>query len=273
MVSGMDETQHQLNEEGRAIWDSKAAFWDQLHGDSGNMFQRKLISPAVERLLDIQADERVLDIACGNGVMARRLAQIGAQVTAVDFSPELIARAKARGQAAGNPIDYHIVDATDEQALVSLGEGKFDAIICNMALMDIPVIAPLYRAVTRLLNTKGRFVIATAHPAFNSNNPTFFAEDADVDGRIVTTIGMKITGYLSIASSKQMGAPGEPAPHHYYHRPLYQLLGEAFDAGLVVDGIEEPGFLAEDANPSRLLRWVNMPQIPPVFAARFRRAA
>jgi cyclopropane fatty-acyl-phospholipid synthase-like methyltransferase len=41
----------------------------------------------VERLLALQPGERVLDVACGNGVMARRLALLGGRVTAVDFSP------------------------------------------------------------------------------------------------------------------------------------------------------------------------------------------
>ena len=35
-----------LNEEGRALWDQKAAFWDGLHGDEGNQFHRRLVAPA-----------------------------------------------------------------------------------------------------------------------------------------------------------------------------------------------------------------------------------
>lgn len=272
MVSSMDEQQHSLNAEGRAIWDSKAAFWDNLHGDSGNFFHRTLIGPAVERLLALKPGEKVLDVACGNGVLARRLAELGGQVTAVDFSPALIEAARKRGQPSGEAIRYTVADATDEAMLVDLGETTFDAVVCTMALMDIPVIAPLYRAVTRLLKQNGRFVIATAHPAFNSNNPIFFAEDSDVAGQRVAINGIKISGYLDIPPSKQGGAPGEPEPHYYYHRPMTQLLGEAFAVGLVLDGLEEPGFPPEDVDLNRPLRWVSMPQIPPVFAARFRMA-
>src|SRR5215831_575307 len=112
----------QLNNEGRLIWNQKADFWDSLHGDDGNQFHRQLVSPAVERLLALQPGERVLDVACGNGAMARRLAALGAKVTAVDFSTTLIEKARQRGQQSGEPITYGIADATDEEALAALGE-------------------------------------------------------------------------------------------------------------------------------------------------------
>ena len=268
----MKPLDNNLNEESRKLWDQKATFWDELHGEEGNRFHRKLISPAVENLLQIQAGEAVLDIACGSGVMARRLAALGGNVTAADFSTALIERAKARGQSTGTPIQYHIADATDEEALVALGEGAFDGIVCTMALMDMPVIAPLYRAVRRLLRPEGRFVFATSHPAFNSNNPIFFAEMEDRDGQLLTSSGVKIRGYLDIPPTKGVGAKDEPTPHYYYHRPLHELLGTAFEAGLVLDGLEEPGFRPDDTESPRLLSWYAVPQIPPVLAGRFRPA-
>ena len=139
----MNPDEQQLNKEGRTLWNNKAEFWDNMHGDEGNDFHQQLISPAVERLLDLQPGERVMDIGCGNGTLARRLAQLGGVVTASDFSEELIGLAKKRGQSAGDPIDYHVVDATDEEALVAFGESQFDAAVCTMAIMDMPIIAPM----------------------------------------------------------------------------------------------------------------------------------
>jgi 2-polyprenyl-3-methyl-5-hydroxy-6-metoxy-1,4-benzoquinol methylase len=259
-----------LNDEGRALWDQKAAFWDALHGDGGNRFHQLLVGPAVERLLALRPGERVLDVACGNGVMARRLAALGARVTAVDFSPALIERARARGQPGGAPITYAVVDATDEAALVALGAGAFDAVVCTMALMDLPVIAPFYRAARRLLRADGRVVVATAHPAFNSNNPVFFAELADQAGSQIATHGLKITAYLDLPPARAMGARDEPAPHYVYHRPLQALFGEAFAAGLVLDGLDEPALRPEEYGPGHPLSWSVLPQIPPVLAARLR---
>jgi hypothetical protein len=134
------------------------------------------------------------------------------------------------------------------------------------------VITPAYRAVRRLLRADGRFVLATAHPAFNSSNPVFMIEQADEGGTMVTTRALKIAAYLDVPAVKAVGARNEPASHYYYHRPLHQLLGEAFAAGLVLDGIEEPAYSLEAANPARPLIWDNFPQIPPVMAARLRAA-
>ena len=266
----MDDQLRTLNEEGREAWDQKAVFWDQLHGDEGNVFHRSLVSPAVERLLALTPGERVLDIACGSGQMARRIAALGCKVTAVDFSAALIERAKARGQSGGEPIQYSVADATDEDALAALGEGQFDAVINTMAVMDMPVIAPLFRAARRLLRPGGRLIIATAHPAFNSNNPIFASEMADEDGQLVYRHMVKIGAYLDVPPVKGVGAPGEPASHYYYHRTLTDLLGEAFAAGLLVDGIEEPGFPRIDPAEAKPLSWFAVWQIPPVLAVRLR---
>jgi ubiquinone/menaquinone biosynthesis C-methylase UbiE len=253
-----------LNEEGRQLWNEKAAFWDEMHGDKGNQFHRNLISPAVERLLNLRKGEHVLDIGCGNGVLARRLAELGGEVMAVDFSEELIKLAKSRS----NNIDYRIVDATDEIALRSLGEGSFDAVTCTMALMDMPEIAPMFRAAKALLKTGGRFVIATMHPAFNSNNPVFMLERGDNNGVLFSDYALKIRAYLHIEVTKGAGAPDEPNPHYYYHRPLHELFGAAFASGLVMDGLDEAAF-PRDESVTRL-SWDALWQFPPVLAARLR---
>lgn len=259
-----------LNDEGRELWHNKAEFWDELHGDEGNLFHRILISPSVERLLNLQEGERVLDMGCGNGTLARRLAELGGKVVAFDFSAELIKLAKSRSQPSGDLIDYHVIDATDEEAMVALGDGQFDAITCTMTIMDVPTVVPMFQAVARLLADGGRFVFASAHPAFNSNNPIFVHEMIDTDGEVAHHYAVKMRTYLDMPPVKGGGAPNEPNPHYYYHRPLHKLLGSAFEAGLVLDGIEEPAFAPEDAQINDRLSWHKLSQIPPVMAGRFR---
>lgn len=118
--------------------------------------QRMLIAPSTERLLNVQAGQRVLDIACGNGAFARRLAALGATVVASDFSAAFLEKVRARMTTEhADRIEYRLVDATDEAALLALGERQFDAAVCTMGLMDMSVIEPLFRALARLLKPGG----------------------------------------------------------------------------------------------------------------------
>ena len=255
-----------LNDEGRELWNRKAVFWDALHGDYGNAFHRRLVEPSTLELLELIPGEALLDVGCGNGALARRLAERGARVTAFDFSDELIRLAKRRSPTGG-AIEYLVLDATDEAAMMQLGAGRFDAVACTMALMDLPTIAPLFRAAARLLRAGGRFVFATQHPAFNSNNPIFVHEKEDRDGVVSDHYAVKLRAYLDLPPVKGAGAPGEPSPHYYYHRPLGELLRPAFAAGFVLDALLEPAFNQEDADG---LSWLNLTQIPPVLAGRLR---
>ncbi len=259
---GVSETQ--------AIWDEKATFWDARMGE-GNAFQRVLVGPASERLLRVEPGQRILDVACGNGVFSRRLAQLGAWVVAADFSQTFLDLARAREAEHHDRIEYRLVDATDESQLLALGAGSFDAVVCNMALMDMPVIDPLMRAVAQLLRPAGCFVFSVQHPAFNSNSVQLGMEEEDRDGELVETRYVRVHDYLHVTPGKGAGMPGEPAPHWYFHRPLSELFQAGFRAGLVLDGIEEPAFSAEDAS-SVPLSWANFTHIPPVLVARMRPA-
>jgi 2-polyprenyl-3-methyl-5-hydroxy-6-metoxy-1,4-benzoquinol methylase len=268
----IDETalEHQAHE----AWEKKAAFWDQMMGE-GNAFQRVLIGPATERLLRVLPGETVLDVACGNGVFSRRLAELGARVVAVDFSETFVELARARTEEAGygDAVEYLVADATDEERMIALGEERFDAAVCNMALMDMPVIDPLMRALRRLLKPKGRFIFSVQHPAFNSNAIRLALEVEERESTLVETYSVKVTGYLHVPPGKGTGMPGEPVAHPYFHRPLSELFGACFRAGFAVDGLEEPSFArAEDGSrsASRSLSWEDFVGIPPVLVVRAR---
>ncbi|MGH3090440.1 MAG: class I SAM-dependent methyltransferase [Rubrobacteraceae bacterium] len=254
-----------FNREARELWDAKAAYWDENMGE-GNLFQRELIGPATERLLEIKSGQKILDIACGNGVTSRRLASLGANVVATDFSEKFLERAKDR---TTENTEYRLVDATNETELLALGERRYDAAVCNMALMDMATIEPLLRSLTKLLKPEGRFVFSMQHPCFNSNAMTMISEMEDEDGELSTKYSVKLSCYLKAPPGKGAGMPGEPNPHYYFHRPLHELFGACFSAGFVMDGIEEPALEGESEN-SGALTWRNFTGIPPVLVAGMR---
>jgi len=253
--------------ESKDIWDHNAQFWDARMGE-GNDWHRILIAPAVEGLLSVQPGERVLELACGNGQLARRLASLGARVLACDSSAAFLDCARARTNEFSDRIEYHLIDLTSDDQLAALGTGEFDAAVCNMALMDIACITPLLRAVRRTLKPGGRFVFSVPHPCFNTNGTTLLAERDDYEGDVMVTFSVRVKRYKSLAPQKGFGIVGQPQPHYYFHRPLRTLLGACFAAGMVLDGLDEPAFTTPHADLAP--RWDNYGEIPPVLAARLR---
>lgn len=266
----MNIDRSRANEEARRAWDQNAQFWDERMGE-GNDFVELLIWPVSQRFLDLSPGERVLDIACGNGLTSRRMAALGAEVIASDFSEQMIKHAKSRTITDLNQIQYLVVDATNYDALLALGEGTFDAALCNMALFDMAEIDPLMRALVRLIRPGGRFVFSVIHPCFNNPHMTHVGEMEDRDGELITTYSVKIYGYMSSTMKLGIAIPGQPVAHLYFHRPLSRLLGAGFKAGLILDALEERAFPPEHPSGSTHLSWGgNFSEIPPVLVARMR---
>jgi len=254
-------------EENRRIWDANARWWDDRIGD-GNEFQTLLIEPATEQLLAEVAGDLVLDIACGAGRFARRLADLGARVVAFDGSERFIERARQR-TPEGTSVEFRVLDACDGSALQSLGEGRFDKAVCTMGLMDMPELLPLYSALPTLLKPNGTFVLSVTHPCFNTVGTHRFAETYEEDGRQRIRSGVRIASYLTPAAAKTEGVLGQPEPQFSFHRPLHLLLGPLFARGFVMDGIEEPALPPGEAVTAGV-RWSDMPEIPPVLVVRLR---
>lgn len=81
---------------GRTDWQNVADWYDRLVGEQGSEFHQKIVLPGVLRLLDPQAGQRAIDIACGQGVLCRLLAEHGLDVVGVDAARSLIGAARER---------------------------------------------------------------------------------------------------------------------------------------------------------------------------------
>jgi 2-polyprenyl-3-methyl-5-hydroxy-6-metoxy-1,4-benzoquinol methylase len=257
-----------LADDVRTAWERNAEWWDAYYKE-GNDFHRTLIAPLTERLLAIEPGETVLDVACGNGAFSRRMAQLGATVVAFDFSVSFIGCARKRTVERADRIEYHVIDATDRDGMLSLGEGRFDAAVCTMAIMDMEEIEPLAEALPLLLKPSGRFVLSVLHPCFNNPSCRMSAEQEDRDGDLRAVRTVKVERYLTPFSAKGIGIVGQPVPQTYFHRPLRALLEPFFRNGFVLDGLEEKAF-ADPSNARGPLSWDHYPEIPPVLVVRLR---
>ncbi len=260
------------NVESLAAWNANAAFWDDVQGDEGNEWQRTLVFPATLELL-LPLPNRLLELACGNGNFARTAARLGLQVTATDGSAAQLERAQSR---TDDPrIAYRQVDVTDPDAIADIPGAPYDAAVCNMALMDIADIEPLFAALPALLRPDAPFVCSLLHPAFNLGPATMlFAERFESeDGQLITRRGVKLSGYASERMQRGIAVVGQPQLQPYFQRSLQTLFTTAFRHGWVIDGLREPTFpLSGPTDHAARLRWEDVPEIPPVLLVRYRRS-
>jgi len=226
--------------------------------------------PVIASFLEAQPGQHILDIACGNGLTSRKLAELGATVTAFDFSTELIKLANSRPNPDSR-ITYHVIDATDESALLALGEHTFDSALCNMALFDMADIKPLFRALPKLLKPDGVFVFSLTHPAFNNASSMHVAEEIDHEGEIKTLYSVKISRYITPYQAKGLALRNQPKPQMYFERPLQYYFNLGFQNGFVLDGFAERAFPPEHPQTFPLGWGGNFSEIPPVLIARLRR--
>ncbi|MGH9151369.1 MAG: class I SAM-dependent methyltransferase [Acidimicrobiales bacterium] len=146
-----------------------------------------LFEPWAGVLLDLAAvgpGDRVVDLACGTGVVARAAARRvmpGGHVCGLDVNEDMLAVARR----AGADIEWRHADASR----TGLPDGSFDAALCQQGLQFVPDRRAALRELHRVLAPGGRAVIAT----------WCAADDGDA-------------GYIPITEALQRHRPGDPDP-------------------------------------------------------------
>ena len=262
-----DSTIVQLRQRVLDGWEAGADFFDQRWGDQGDEFHHGVFAPSAERLLGLESGARVIEFACGNGAFARRLGRQGMSVVATDLSPALIAHAERRTETISDQsvdVTFQTVDATEERDILNCG-GPFDAAVCIMGVMSMPLLRPMFGGAWRVLRPRGVFVVVTLHPAFATSGYKFVQSESEDEPH-----GLKVERYLSRYVTHGVTNTAQKEPQIYFHRSLSELLADAFASGLVLDGMEELPAPEQPTEEAKLI-WNMLPEIPMAVALRFRR--
>jgi ubiquinone/menaquinone biosynthesis C-methylase UbiE len=124
-------------------------------------FVPAVFAPLARKVIDqteIPVHARVLDVACGTGIVARLIAQrIGAQgrVVGLDFSPAMLAAARRAAAADELEIEWHEGSVQD----LPFDDGSFDLVFCQMGLQFFPDRARAVAEMHRVLAPGGRAVL------------------------------------------------------------------------------------------------------------------
>lgn len=141
----------------------------------------------------LRPGERVLDVGCGTGFIARRAAeQVGSAgaVTAIDLSPEMIEVARATPAPTTPPIEWQAGDA----ASLPFPDGAYDVALCQMALMFMENRTAAVSEMRRVLKPGGRAVVSTPGPI----QPVFTALEQAIVEHIGADLGMFVRAVFSM---------------------------------------------------------------------------
>lgn len=248
-------------------WNHVAEWYDELLTDRVSDHHENVVMPATIELLGRIDGKRILDVACGQGILCRRFARLGAEVVGVDLARGLIDHAKK----AGGPIEYHVGDARD---LESLKLGEFDAATCVLALMNINPLVPALKSVSNCLKAGGTFVSIILHPAFRNPGNTSWGWAAATPKRTTQTRTpvsrqevqyRRVDAYLSQTHKDIVMNPGavssgaKEVTTTTYHRPISAYVADFARSGFAITALEEltssrvsqPGPRASEENRAR----------------------
>ena len=121
----------------------------------------QIVGESLCEAVDVQAGERVLDVAAGNGNASLAAARRGAEVTAADYVTSLLDRAQARAASEGLTIDTERADA---EAL-PFGDGSFDVVLSTFGVMFAPNQERAAAELVRACRPGGRIGLANWTPS------------------------------------------------------------------------------------------------------------
>jgi len=122
-----------------------------------------ITTPCAARLVKragVRSGQHVLDVACGTGVVSVTAARVGARVTGLDLTPELLERARENARIAGVEIDWHEGDAEK----LPFGDATFDVVLSEFGHIFAPRPEVALAEMLRVLKPGGTIAFSTWPP-------------------------------------------------------------------------------------------------------------
>lgn len=120
----------------------------------------QIVGELLAEACDLQWDERVLDVAAGNGNATLAAARRGCKVTSTDYVASLLDRGAERARAEQVDVAFQVADA---EAL-PLADGSYDAVLSTFGVMFAPDQAKSAAELARVCRSGGRIGLANWTP-------------------------------------------------------------------------------------------------------------
>jgi len=120
----------------------------------------QIVGESLAEAVDIRADERVIDVAAGNGNATLAAARRFANVTSTDYVPDLLDDGRTRAAAEGLEVNFRVADAED----LPFPDGHFDAALSTFGAMFTPDHTRPAHEMLRVVRSGGRIGLANWTP-------------------------------------------------------------------------------------------------------------
>jgi ubiquinone/menaquinone biosynthesis C-methylase UbiE len=215
-------------------WGGVAEWYDKHLEKSNDTYHEKVVHPNLIRMLGDLEGKHVLDLACGQGIFSRILADNGANVVGVDLGKELIELAEKRNE--GYKFKIHFFSGSSDD-LFMVKDATKDIVVCVLALQNIEKLQETLKEVSRVLKKAGKFVAVLNHPAFRIPRGSSWGYDEHEKKQY-----RRIETYLSESKVKIDMTPGSNKNKKFtvsFHRPLQTYVKALSKNGLVITRLEE----------------------------------
>jgi SAM-dependent methyltransferase len=222
----------------RTSWEPVARWYNGWVGKHGSIYHQKIAIPTVLKLAELQGGERLIDIGCGQGVLAPHVVRAEVGYCGVDASRTLIQLARRYHGHQTRDVGFLQGDARDLLTLPGVSPEGFDVAVFMLSIQDMHPLDAVIGSASQVLAPGGRLIIFMTHPCFRV--PRGSGWGFDQSRKLTYRRVDRYLGELQVP----MKAYAEVTPHASgttlsFHRPLGAYVKTLTQHGLVVDGLEE----------------------------------
>ncbi len=226
-------------------WQKVGSWYDQIVGDLGSYYHKQIILPGTLRLLGLTNESSLLDLGCGQGVLAGAIAKEVGYV-GLDAAKSLLQKAKTRHK------DRKFIFADLTKPLPLAKEALFSHAACILALQNMQdPEAVIQHASTHILKG-GKLVLILNHPCFRIPRQSSWGFDEQQKMQY-----RRLNCYMSEQEIPIVTNPGQQdsVSTVSFHHPLSHYFGFLQKAHFMVEAMEE--WCSDKMSEGKAARWEN----------------
>ncbi len=212
-------------------WENVSEWYGRISGKFGHYYHQHIVLPQSLRLLDLKADSSLLDLACGQGVLARQIPR-EVDYAGIDIAPSLINQAKRLDRNK-----RHIYVVADVSRNLPIIKKDFSHTSIILALQNIKNPEGVLRNAREHLKPNGKFLLVLNHPYFRIPRQSSWGIDTQNKIQYRRVDRYMTPMKIPIATNPGRGERSENT--WSYHFPLSHYSQCLFRHGFLIEKIEE----------------------------------